>query len=130
MHVHTDLLSNNITSGYSYFSMASAPREEHSRFETGIGPMTDRLLNSAVDRLTSGDFRERLMDKIVDPTFSLINRKIQPYVYVSLIMYLFIIILLAFIIYLLFSNRSKWSKLTDSMRTLSEQMQPAGLSST
>ena len=104
--------------------MASVPREDHSRFETGIGPMTDRLLNSAVDRLTSGDFREKLMDKIVDPTFSLINRKIQPYVYVSLIMYLFIIILLAFIIYLLFSNRRKWGKLTDSMQVLLEQMQP------
>lgn len=71
-----------------------------NRFETGIGPMTDRVLNMIVDRLTSGNFKEILTDKIVDPITTVVNDKIRPYIYISIILYLILVGLLLVIIYL------------------------------
>lgn len=99
----------------------SVSREESSRFETGIGPMTDRFLGSIVDRLTSGDFREKVMGKIVDPTFDLIYRKAKPYIFLTVAMYIILIILLGFIIFLLFFNRQKWNEVYDMTRQLLEE---------
>src|SRR5207247_954958 len=76
------------------------------KFETGIGPTTDRILNSILDRLTTDNFKEKLTDKIVYPITHLINKKLKPYVYVSMTLYLILVVLLVFIIYLLLKNKS------------------------
>lgn len=78
---------------------------ERNRIETGIGPVTDRLLSTIVDRVTSGDFKEILADKIVYPITDIINRKIRPYVYISIVLYLIVIVLLIIIIVLLSKKR-------------------------
>ena len=77
----------------------------NNKFETGIGPVTDRLLGTVIDRLTNSDFREILTDKIVDPITEIINRKIRPYVYVSIGLYTVVIVLLIIIIYLLMKKK-------------------------
>lgn len=77
------------------------------KFETGIGPMTDRILNSVLDRVTSGNFKEKLTDKIVDPVMLSINNKIRPYVYTGIILYAILVILLIVIIYLLVKKNKK-----------------------
>lgn len=81
--------------------------EENFKFQTGIGPMTDKILNSILDRITSDSFKEKLSDKIVDPVIGLINQKIKPYVYTCLVLYAIIIILLLIIIYLLLNKKRK-----------------------
>jgi len=76
-----------------------------NRFETGMGPMTDRILGTVLDKITSGDFREVLTDKIVDPVTEIINKKIKPYVYISLGLYTILVIFLIIIIYLLIKKK-------------------------
>ncbi|XWV25241.1 hypothetical protein QJ856_gp0531 [Tupanvirus deep ocean] len=79
---------------------------DQNRFETGIGPVTDRLLGTLLDKLTGGDFKDILTDKIVDPITEIINRKVKPYVYISIGLYIIVIILLALIIYLLIKKKN------------------------
>ncbi len=43
----------NNNSNYSQFS----------RFETGIGPMTDRVLNTFIERISSPEFKDKISDK-------------------------------------------------------------------
>jgi membrane-associated protease RseP (regulator of RpoE activity) len=75
--------------------------DDNNKFHTGIGPVTDRLLNNIIERLSSHDFKEILTDKIVDPVTEVINKKIQPYVHISIALYSILVILLVIIIYLL-----------------------------
>ena len=83
-------------------------RDNNFNLQTGMGPLTDNLLNTVLDRVTSGDFRERLADKIVDPITDVINKKIQPYIYLAAGLYILLVILLLVIIYLLVKkNRSQ-----------------------
>lgn len=77
------------------------PTENNIKFETGIGPMTDKILNSIIDKLSADNLKEKLTDKVVYPLTEIVNEKIRPYIYISLILYLVIIILLIAIIYLL-----------------------------
>lgn len=79
--------------------------DNNFRFETGIGPITDKILNSILDRLTTDNFKERLTDKIVDPVTTIINQKIKPYIYTSMALYAILVILLVIIIYLLVTKR-------------------------
>ena len=78
---------------------------QNFRFETGIGPATDNILNHILDRLTTDGFKEKLTDKIVDPITDIINKKIKPYIRISIVLYAVVVILLLFIIYLLMNKR-------------------------
>lgn len=71
------------------------------RFETGIGPVTDRVLSSVLSTLNRNDFRTLVTDKIMDPITNAVNEKIKPYVYTSIIMYLILLVLLIYAIILL-----------------------------
>ena len=77
------------------------------KFETGIGPMTDRLLNTILDRLTTGNFKGKLTDAVLDPVTEVIYVKIKPYVYASLLLYSILIVLLVIIIYLLVVKKQR-----------------------
>ena len=78
---------------------------EHNRIETGLGPLTDRVLNTILDKLSSDNFREQLSNRIVDPTLGIINRKIKPYIYTMIIAYAILVVLLIIIIWLLVKRR-------------------------
>lgn len=72
-----------------------------NRLETGIGPITDRVLNTVVDRISSPEFREQLNNKVVAPITNTIYRKSRKYIYTGVVLYAIIIIMLIVIIYLL-----------------------------
>ena len=78
----------------------------NNKIETGIGPVTDRLLGTVIDRLANSDFREILTDKIVDPITEVVNRKIRPYIYAGVGLYTVLVVLLAIIIYLLMKKKN------------------------
>lgn len=74
---------------------------------TGIGPMTDRIINELIDKIDINDYKEKIYEKIVDPLTSMINKRIQPYIYFSAGLYILIIILLLIIIYILLNKKCK-----------------------
>lgn len=67
---------------------------------TGIGPLTDNIFNSLLDRVTTDKFRERLTNQIVDPTIDMLNHKLRPYINMAIAAYVLLVVLLIVIIYL------------------------------
>lgn len=81
--------------------------EQNFRVVTGIGPVTDRILNGVLDKLSSREFKEKLNDKLIDPLTQIVNEKMQPYIYASLALYSIVIILLLIIIYFVVIKKQK-----------------------
>jgi len=73
---------------------------------TGMGPMTDKMIQSIVTKLTSTDFKERVTDKLLQPVLETMNRKLQPYFYTGIGLYIIVIILLIIILYLLSKKKN------------------------
>lgn len=69
------------------------------QIDTGIGPITDGILNGIINNITSGNYKDKL-DKLVNPLISLIGDKLKPIVYVILVLYALILVLLIYIIFL------------------------------
>lgn len=69
--------------------------------ETGIGPVTDRFINTAISRFTNGNFKEVVTEKVINPVSDIIYAKARPYIYISVGLYAIVILLLVIIIYLL-----------------------------
>ena len=78
---------------------------DNIHLETGIGPMTDKFLNSILNKLNTENFKGKLADRIVDPVTEAINRKIRPYIITAIILYCILLILLFVIIYLVVRRR-------------------------
>lgn len=76
------------------------------KFDTGIGPLIDKILNTILNKLNTENFKGKLVDKIVDPITGIIIQKIRPYIYAGIILYLILVVLLVFIIYLLLKQKS------------------------
>lgn len=76
-----------------------------SKIETGVGPITDQLLNSLVDKLNSDNFKTDVMGKLMDPVSEILNEKIKPYIQISMALYGIVIILMLVIIYLLITQK-------------------------
>lgn len=75
-------------------------------FETGMGPITDSLINKLIQQLEKTTIKDKLYDRIFCPLTEIINRKLQPYIYIFLSMYGILFFLLVFIfIFLLLSRR-------------------------
>lgn len=75
----------------------SADSYDDPDFQTGIGPMTDRIINSALSKLSTMG----ITDKLLDPVTTVVKEKARPYIYASIVAYLLLIVLLGIIIYLL-----------------------------
>lgn len=60
---------------------------------SGMGPMTDKLLNGVLDAISKENVSQRFTQ--------IVNDKMQPYIYTGMSMYAVIIILLCVIIYML-----------------------------
>jgi len=93
-----------INNNYDY-----QPTNDHQslKIETGIGPITDKILNDILNRLTTDNFKEKLSAKIIEPLTTIINEKIQPYINISIGLYIIVIVLLLIIIYFLIRKIAK-----------------------
>lgn len=80
--------------------------DDNSRYET-IGSMINKILSAIIDKINTGDFREVMADKIVDPIKDSIQKKVRPYIYLGASMYLLLVILLVIIIVILLKNKKK-----------------------
>jgi len=69
--------------------------------ESGFGPITDRILNNFYNFLTNKEFQDKVSNKLVNPLTQIINDKMKPYMYISIVLYGIIIVLLITIIYML-----------------------------
>ena len=81
--------------------------DENSKFQSGIGPTTDKIINYIIEIITADSFREKITNKLVDPVTEMINAKVKPYIYMSIGLYCLVIVLLLIIIYLLISTRNR-----------------------
>jgi len=81
--------------------------DDSAKFETGMGPMTDSILNLILEKISTTNFREKLTDNIMCPISQMVNQRIRPYVYISVVLYCIIIILLLAIIYLLLKKNKQ-----------------------
>lgn len=79
--------------------------DKNFHVETGIGPTTDNILNSVLDKLNTDQFKGKIMDKVLNPVTDVINKKLRPYVHIGIAAYLILVILLLIIIYLLVSKK-------------------------
>ena len=68
---------------------------------TGIGPMTDKVLNSVIGNLSDGPIKDVMVSKLFKPLLDDVNQKLKPYIYFHIGMYLFTVILLVVIIILI-----------------------------
>lgn len=71
------------------------------KLSTGMGPITDRIINELMNGFTIDDYRDKINDKFVDPMTKIINQRLRPYMYISGGLYIIIIVLLLIIIYIL-----------------------------
>lgn len=76
-----------------------------SKLETGIGPVTDKILNSVLASLQSDDLKKKISNIVIDPVTDVIVLKMKPYMYAVIGLYIFIILLLFIVIYLLIRKR-------------------------
>ena len=67
--------------------------------ETGIGPMTDRFLSNIVNKLSNKNFQDMVSKKIVDPVMLVVVKKMQPYIYMVLLLYAILLFLIIYMIY-------------------------------
>jgi hypothetical protein len=71
------------------------------KIETGIGPTVDGIINFILKKLEVDQVKNKISDNILCPAMDMINQKIRPYVYISLGLYLIIVVLLVVIFYIL-----------------------------
>lgn len=74
-------------------------------FETGMGPMADKIWNTVLEKLSTSDVKRKLSRIVVDPITDVVKEKAKPYAYAGIFLYLVIVILLVVIIYLLIKKR-------------------------
>ena len=78
---------------------------EKKNIKTGIGPITDQLINNIIDKLNKESLREKLNYGVIYPLIDETSNKLKPYFYIGIGMYIFIIILLLVIIKLLINRK-------------------------
>jgi hypothetical protein len=82
-------------------SLKNGIDKKNSQFVTGMGPVTDKIINDIIQKLSADGVKDQLLYRCIDPVTEIINEKIQPYIYVSIGLYIIVIMLLLIIIYLL-----------------------------
>lgn len=82
----------------------SKSKTNERKIVTGIGPATDKLIGTVVDKITSADFQNLFEDKVVDPVLEVVSKKARPYIYLGIACYIVVFLMLCFIIYLLLKN--------------------------
>lgn len=72
---------------------------------TGLGPRTDRLVSYALEKALNDDVKNMITSKLVDPLTEYIFSTLRPYLIGACVAYVIVILLLAYIIYLLHRRR-------------------------
>jgi len=70
----------------------------------GLGPVTTNFFRNLLNRLNN-DHKNTLTQNLIDPMMDIINQKIKPYIYVSIGMYLLIVLLLVYLIWLILKRK-------------------------
>ena len=77
------------------------------RLETGVGPVTDRILGNVIDKISSEEFRTNVLSKIVEPVVVVVSNKIKPYLLIAFVLYLVLFVMLIYIIVCVTRMKSK-----------------------
>lgn len=77
------------------------------RIETGVGPMTDNIVNSIVDKVNSDAFKKNVSSKVLVPLSQAVSDKVRPYLYWMAFLYAILLVLLIVIIVMLVKMRKK-----------------------
>lgn len=72
-----------------------------SVINTGLGPTTDRIINSVINKINTPVMKETVNDKILEPLKAKVMSTVKPYLYLGGILYIIIIVLLLIIIIML-----------------------------
>jgi hypothetical protein len=83
------------------YNLKKDKKDNSPKIETGIGPITDTILNNCLDKLNSDGFKTKLIESIYQPALDIILAKFKPYLYLLASLYLIIIFLLIIELYLL-----------------------------
>lgn len=78
---------------------SSNSKDKH--IETGIGPMTDNMLNVLIKKMNESGLKDSIECNIFEPTLEKIKNRFRPYLLLTVVLYLIIIVLLWYIIRLL-----------------------------
>jgi len=78
---------------------------EKTVYRSGIGPMTDRIINSVLESINTQQFRQILKERMVNPTMEIVLEKMKPYIILSVVLYIIIIMFLLVIIFILCRKR-------------------------
>lgn len=80
-------------------------------FQTGMGPITDRVINAVADKLSSEDVQKTLTTRVIEPITVVVQEKIRPYLYVGFIFYLVLLILVMVILFMVIRSYKAVQKL-------------------
>lgn len=83
------------------FRKNNTPDTTGNAYRSGIGPITDRIINSVLDGINTQSFRQILKERMVNFTMEIVLEKMKPYIILSVILYIVIIIFLLAIIIIL-----------------------------
>jgi len=100
-HIISSQHSNTLVPNYH----DNHTNQHDTTFATGIGPVTDGVVNTVLEKFSSRDFKEMVSDRIVSPVTEMISNKLRPYIYMCGALYLLLVILLIVIIYLLINKK-------------------------
>jgi hypothetical protein len=71
----------------------------------GLGPATTNFIRNLLNKLNN-EQKNTITHNLIEPVMDIINQKIKPYIYISIGMYLLIVILLLFLIYLTMKKKN------------------------
>lgn len=74
-------------------------------FQTGIGPITDNVINSVLDRLTGEDVKNKIADNVITPIKNIVIDKVKPYIYLMIFLGILLFVLLIAIFYFSWKNK-------------------------
>jgi hypothetical protein len=96
---------NNNNNEYEYSKINNDTLKINNNIKTGIGPITDNLINDCLKKLSSCEIKDKIVKNLLDPLFNDISGKLQPYLYLISALYAIILILIVIIIYLIITKK-------------------------
>ena len=78
---------------------------DKKKYKTGVGPITDHLVNECIKKFTSKEVKDEIVEKLFDPILEDLTKKMEPYIYMVSFLYSIILILIIVIIVLMLSKK-------------------------
>jgi hypothetical protein len=86
-------------------TISTAKSATTNTIQTGLGPVTDKIISDLLDKFTIEKYQDRINDGFIDPLTQLVNQRLKPYVYFGGVLYIINVGLLLLVIYLLLSRK-------------------------